>query len=122
MTTIKQVESKPLAGAVALSKDELRKAVAERLYNSVGSAIQSASKHDLYMALALAVRDLLTERWRHTTEAHYNANPKFAYYLSAEYMLGKQLSQNLLYTGTQETAEELLADFGFSLDEFLAES
>lgn len=112
-------ETITLAGAVTLSKEELRQAVAERLYNTVGSAVQSASKHDLYMALSLAVRDLLTERWRQTTEAHYAANPKFAYYLSAEYMLGKQLEQNLLYTGTREVAEDLLADFGATLADFL---
>ena len=107
------------AGVAALSKEELRDAVAERLYNTVGKAVQSASKHDLYMALSLAVRDLLTERWRHTTEGHYAANPKFAYYLSAEYMMGKQLEQNLLYTGVSEVAEQLLADFGFTLEECL---
>ncbi len=112
-------EPKPLAGTFSLSKDELRAAVAERLYNTVGAAIQSASKHDLYAALSLAVRDLLTTRWRQTTEAHYEANPKFAYYLSAEYMLGKQLGQNLAYTGTTEVAEELAADFGATLKEFL---
>ncbi|MFN3982800.1 MAG: glycogen/starch/alpha-glucan family phosphorylase, partial [Caldilinea sp.] len=119
MSATLQVQPNTLGGTFTLTKDELRKAVAERLYNTVGSAIQSASKYDLYMALSLAVRDLLTERWRHTTEAHYEANPKFAYYLSAEYMLGKQLGQNLLYTGTTEVAEQLLADFGFNLEEFL---
>lgn len=119
MSATLQVQPDTLGGTFTLTKDELRKAVAERLYNTVGSAMQSASKYDLYMALSLAVRDLLTERWRHTTEAHYEANPKFAYYLSAEYMLGKQLNQNLLYTGTTEVAEQLLADFGFTLEEFL---
>jgi len=119
MSATKTIETNSLPGAFTLTKEELRQAVAERLYNSVGSAAQSASKHDLYMALSLAVRDLLTQRWRKTTEAHYEANPKFAYYLSAEYMMGKQLGQNLLYTGTTEVAEQLLADFGFNLEEFL---
>jgi starch phosphorylase len=119
MSTTTTSDPKPLAGTFTLSKDELRAAVAERLYNTVGSAIQSASKYDLYVALSLAVRDLLTTRWRQTTEAHYAANPKFAYYLSAEYMLGKQLGQNLAYTGTTEVAEELAADFGATLKEFL---
>ncbi|MFZ1769261.1 MAG: glycogen/starch/alpha-glucan phosphorylase [Caldilinea sp.] len=108
-----------LAGVATLTKEELHQAVAERLYNSVGKAIQSASRHDIYTALSLAVRDLLTQRWRQTTEAHYDANPKFAYYLSAEYMLGKQLGQNLLYTGMTELAEQFATDFGATLQEFL---
>ena len=66
----------------------------DNLYHSHGQAVQTASKHDAYMALSYSVRDYLIERWRRTTEAHYNANPKVIYYLSAEYLLGKQLPQN----------------------------
>ena len=77
-----------------------RQAILDNLYFSRGSAIQSASHHDVYVALALTVRDHLIERWAKTTQAHYDANPKFVYYLSAEYLLGKQLPQNLLYTDT----------------------
>ncbi|MBK8049133.1 MAG: glycogen/starch/alpha-glucan phosphorylase [Anaerolineales bacterium] len=98
---------------------ELREAIAARLYDTLGKAIQSASKHDLYMALSLVIRDLLIRRWRETTQAHYEANPKFVYYLSAEYMLGKQLSQNLLYTNMTEVAETTLKYLGLDLQEFL---
>lgn len=108
----------PDALKTPIDAEALRQAVIQRLYNSVGKAIQSATKHDLYRALSLAIRDLLTERWRKTTEAHYTANPKFVYYLSAEYMLGKQLGQNLTYTGVTEAAAQVVAEFGASLEEF----
>jgi starch phosphorylase len=91
----------------------------ENLYHMHGQAIQSASHHDVYMALSYTVRDYLIERWRRTTEAHYAANPKFVYYLSAEYLPGKQLEQNLLYTGTTEAARESLAKFDLELQHYL---
>ena len=123
MTTTTKTKSKPKSSAAApvapMTADELREAVAERLYNTLGKAIQSASKHDIYMALSLVIRDLLSDRWRRTTEAHYNANPKFAYYLSAEYMMGKQLSQNLLYTNMTELVAAQLAEIGSSLQEMI---
>ncbi|WP_298982254.1 glycogen/starch/alpha-glucan phosphorylase [Caldilinea sp.] len=109
----------PSALQAPVGAEELRRAVMQRLYNSVGKAIQSATKHDLYCALSLAIRDLLTERWRKTTEAHYEANPKFTYYLSAEYMLGKQLGQNLAYTGLTDVAAQVAMSFGVTLEEFL---
>jgi starch phosphorylase len=109
----------PSALQAPIGAEELRRAVMQRLYNSVGKAIQSATKHDLYCALSLAIRDLLTERWRKTTEAHYEANPKFTYYLSAEYMLGKQLGQNLAYTGLTDVAAQVAMSFGVTLEEFL---
>ena len=102
-----------------LTVESLRQAVADHLYRSLGKAVQSASNHDLYMALSLAVRDQLIDRWRRTTDEHYAANPKFVYYLSAEYMLGKQLPQNLLYTDTTELAAQALADRGIDLQELI---
>ena len=61
------------------------------------------------MTLCYTVRDHLIERWRKTVEAQFAANPKFVCYLSAEYLLGKQLPQNMLYTDTTELARQALA-------------
>ncbi|MCU0961628.1 MAG: glycogen/starch/alpha-glucan phosphorylase [Pirellulaceae bacterium] len=93
--------------------------VIDNLYHTHGQAMQSASHHDVYMALAYTVRDYLIDRWRRTTEAHFAANPKFVYYLSAEYLPGKQLPQNLLYTATLELARQSLERHNLTLDRYL---
>ena len=90
------------------------------LYFKHGQALQSAKKEDFYTALAYTIRDYLMGRFRRTTQTHYQENPKFVYYLSAEFMPGKQLPQNLLYTDTQHLAEEALKTFGFDLEELIA--
>ena len=56
----------------------------------------------------MTVRDRLVARRARTVEAHYRANPNFVYYLSAEYLLGRQLGQNTLYTGTDDVARRAL--------------
>ena len=99
--------------------DAFHQLLIENLYHTHGQAVQSASVHDVYMALSYSVRDYLIERWRKTTEAHYEANPKFVYYLSAEYLPGKQLPQNLLYTDTAEIARKALPEYNINLDDFL---
>ena len=104
---------------IGRSAQAFRDRCIDNLYHIHGQAFQSASLHDAYMALAYTVRDCLVERWRKTTEAHYAANPKFVYYLSAEYLLGKQLPQNLLYTNTLELAKRTLAETRLSLDQLL---
>jgi starch phosphorylase len=91
----------------------------DNLYHTHGQAMQTASLHDAYMALCYTVRDQLIERWRRTTVAHFEANPRFVYYLSAEYLLGRQLPQNLLYTDTEKVARKALKDFGLDLDDIL---
>ena len=97
-----------------------KKALVDNLYFMRGQAVQSASPHDVYTTLAYTVRDHLIDRWRKTVQAHYEANPKFVYYLSAEYLLGRQLTQNLLYTETGDLARQALRDFNLDLDDYIA--
>jgi starch phosphorylase len=99
--------------------EAFRRELLHNLYHVHGQARQTASVHDAHMALSYTVRSRLVDRWRKTSEAQYAANPKFVYYLSAEYLLGKQLPQNLLYTGTTELAREAIKGFGLELDELI---
>jgi len=100
---------------------DFKNALEDNLYFARGQAIYTASHNDVYMTLAYTVRDHLIERWRRTVEAYYDANVKYVYYLSSEYLLGRQLSQNLLYTGTEQLAREALAEYDLELDRYLVE-
>ncbi len=95
---------------------EFERDLADNLCYERGTTVESASAHDAYWTLAVTIRDRLAERRARTAEAHYVTNPKFVYYLSAEYMLGRQLRQNALYTGTAGVARRALAGVGVSAD------
>jgi starch phosphorylase len=99
--------------------EDFHQLLVQNLYHSHGQAMQSASIHDAYMALCYTVRDFLIERWRKTADTRYESNPKYVYYLSAEYLLGKQLPQNLLYTNTYDTAREAMAKYNIQLEDLL---
>ncbi|WP_238013299.1 glycogen/starch/alpha-glucan phosphorylase [Dactylosporangium sp. AC04546] len=90
------------------------------LYYQRGTTLESASGPDGYHTLAVTVRDRLVGRYARTAAAHYQANPRFVYYLSAEYLLGRQLRQNLLYTGTERFVRPIAEDLGVSLEELEA--
>lgn len=99
--------------------EAFRRALLDNLYFQGGQAEQTATHLDRYRALAHTVRDHLVERWRRTTQAHFEANPKFVYYLSSEYLLGRQLAQNLLYTDTWNLARQALQEWDQDLGEYL---
>jgi starch phosphorylase len=86
------------------------------LYHLLGTTPHSASSNDIYRALSYTVRDYLSDRYRETSEAYYDANPRFVYYLSAEFHLGKQLANNMLYTDTDDLAKRVFEDAGLDLD------
>ena len=105
---------------VGSTLEEFEQDLISNLYFQRGTTLQSASGSDGYHTLALTVRDRLVERYARTAAAHYAANPRFVYYLSAEYLFGRQLRQNLLYTDTERFVHQLSKDLGVSLEELEA--
>jgi starch phosphorylase len=101
--------------------EAFRALLENNLYYTLGTTLQSASLHDTYEALAHTVRDHMIDCWRRTSDAQYEANPKFVYYLSAEYLLGQQLTQNMLYTNTGKLAQQLAAEAEIDFDRLVEE-
>src|SRR4051794_18208950 len=96
---------------------EFEQDLLSNLYYRRGTTVESASTQDAYETLALTVRDRLAARRARTAAAQFAANPRWGYYLSAEYLLGCQLEQNLLYSDTGEVAASALKTLGLSVDE-----
>lgn len=106
-------------GRTGQTVEAFKRALVDNLYYGRGQGAYTAGPHDIYTALAYTVRDALIDRWRKTVDTFVEKRPKFVYYLSAEYLPGRQITQNLLYTGTTEIARQALAELGFDLDELI---
>ena len=83
---------------------------------SPGPAAALTAEH-YYRALALAVRDRMQQRWMATTQDWLDLADKVTCYLSAEFLMGPQLGNNLLNLGIEDQASEALAAMGQELDE-----
>ena len=88
----------------------------KRLQFGQGVALARATKNDLYYALARTVRQQLMSRWLETLGAQMQAKAKVVAYLSAEYLLGRQLDNSLLASGLTEIAEKSMAGLGIDLN------
>ncbi|MGH8570278.1 MAG: glycogen/starch/alpha-glucan phosphorylase, partial [Gammaproteobacteria bacterium] len=97
----------------------LRQAVTDHLRYSVGR-LAALSPHDYYRALALAVRDRMQHRWMNTTQTCVDLSRKVACYLSAEFLMGPHLGNNLLNLDVEQAARTALAELGQDLDVILA--
>ena len=79
----------------------------------------SATTHDRFMSLAFTVRDRLVERWIATQQRYYDKDVKRVCYLSAEFLMGRALKNNLINLGLDDAAREALRMLGVSLDDVL---
>ncbi|MFN4864827.1 MAG: glycogen/starch/alpha-glucan phosphorylase [Cyanobium sp.] len=95
-----------------LTADDVFDGMTEHLFFTLGKLAPTASRHDLYMALSYAVRDRLMTRYLAGIEALSKAPTRVVAYLSAEFLIGPQLGNNLLMLGIEEAASEALRRFG----------
>ncbi|MFN5221677.1 MAG: glycogen/starch/alpha-glucan phosphorylase [Cyanobacteriota bacterium] len=86
----------------------------EHLFYTLGKLAPTASRHDLYMALSYAVRDRLMTRYLAGIEAIAATPTRVVAYLSAEFLIGPQLGNNLLMLGIQQEAAAALRRFGIN--------
>jgi glycogen phosphorylase len=99
----------------------LAQAMRRHLYYSQAKSESLATRHDHYRALALAVRDRLLQSWVDTADAYTEAQVRTAVYLSAEYLLGPHLDNNLVNLGIRQEAVQACSELNLDLQDLLAE-
>jgi len=82
------------------------------LNSNQGVSLSNSTVNDQYLALARTVRNYLMARWIETARQQIEEPVKKVAYLSAEYLLGRQLGNNLLATGLIDIAEDALKQCG----------
>ena len=102
-----------------LSPEALRHAVVDNLAGVLARYPAIATPHDWYTALAYSVRDRILARWVSTAQCYAAQQVKFACYLSAEFLIGPQLDNNLINLGIKASAREAMRALGQDLDALL---
>ena len=96
-----------------------KRAFREKLFGVLGRFPETATTNDNYLALAHAVRDRLLERWVRTSETYYRRKVRTVCYLSAEFLLGPHLGNNLVNLGTLDAAKQAMEELGLDFAKLL---
>jgi starch phosphorylase len=91
----------------------------DHLHFTLGKDDAHATQHDRYLALAHAVRDRVMAKWMRTKDTYRKQDPKRVYYLSAEFLLGRALQNNLINLGLYDTAKRTTERLGAHLADLL---
>ncbi|RMH63750.1 MAG: glycogen/starch/alpha-glucan phosphorylase, partial [Cyanobacteria bacterium J003] len=101
------------------SIETLRRAFMDNLFFIQGRFPEVATKNDYYLALAYTVRDRLLLRWLNSAKTYRDQESRTVCYLSAEFLLGPHLGNNLINLGLYEAVEEAMRQTGLNLKELL---
>ncbi len=101
--------------------DAIKRDFGEALFATLGRFPEGATHNDRYLALAAAVRRQVLRRWVATSKTYYEKASRTVCYLSAEFLLGPHLGNNLLNLGVEEETRQAMAELGYDLDDILAQ-
>ena len=98
---------------------DLKQSFLDNLLCGFGRMPGVATPHDAYAALALTVRDRVFHHGVRTLETYEAQDARVVAYLSAEYLPGPHLANNLLNLGLTETARQAMAELDLDLDDLI---
>ena len=112
--TKKNAGKKPSSKATGPGNEikNLTREFLRHLFYTQGRTLEMATPNDLYMALAVTVRNQLLERWLHTVQNYDKPGVRIVSYLSAEFLLGPHLENNLVNLGIYDEARHAMEDLG----------
>jgi glycogen phosphorylase len=107
------------SGCTGLSVADLKQSFLDNLFCSLGRVPMAATRNDAYTALALTVRDRVHKQGVRTMEAYAQQDTRVVAYLSAEFLPGPHLANNLLNLGITEPARQAMSELGMNLDDLI---
>lgn len=102
-----------------LTVPDLKQSFLDNLFCGLGRVPTAATRNDAYTALALTVRDRVLRQGVRTLESHAEQDVRMVAYLSAEFLPGPHLANNLVNLGITEPTRQALAEVGYNLDDLI---
>jgi glycogen phosphorylase len=99
--------------------ETLKRAFLDNLFYLQGIGKAEASLYDYYVAVAYTVRDRILQRFLKTVETYKSKQPKLVCYLSAEFLMGRHLGNNLINMGLYDKMRQVVEELGINFDELL---
>ncbi|RGE15033.1 glycogen/starch/alpha-glucan phosphorylase [Desulfotomaculum sp. OF05-3] len=99
-----------------INKDELKKTIVFNVKSIYRKTIDEVTPAMVYQAVALAVKDMIIDRWIATHKEYDKQDAKIVYYMSMEFLTGRFLGNNIISLCEQKEIEEALSELGFDLN------
>lgn len=107
--------------AASLDKDQIKNAIVNHLHRTLGTDENKANNHAWWKATCAAVNEQVLEQLRKTQKTHYFNDTRAVHYFSAEYLMGRLISNNLHNLGMYETTELALKELGINIADVMEE-
>ncbi len=105
--------------AKAVTAKMLEEQMQAHVKAETGLSLENATARDYWTALSKSVVEIISDNFQATREKY--SKVRQAHYLSAEFLEGRSLLNNLVNLGIYDQAKEALASFGYNITDILEE-
>ena len=95
-------------------REEIRKGIERYLKVKYAKKIEDAEEFEIFNAVSLTIMEEIIDQWNDTKELY--GDGKQAFYLSAEYLMGRALGNNLISTGLYDDVKAVLEELNIDIN------
>ncbi|WP_180370666.1 glycogen/starch/alpha-glucan phosphorylase [Streptobacillus notomytis] len=99
-----------------MDKKMLKDKILLSLRRQYSKTLDEAKEYEIYYAVARATMDEITEHWYNTKKTRQQDQVKQMYYLSAEFLMGRYMSNNLINLRYNDVMKEVLEELGIDIN------
>ncbi len=99
-----------------IDKKKFKEAILTELKNRFGKRIENANQREIFDSVSFAVMGLIQDNWIAPREKYEKDEVKQAYYLSAEFLMGRALGNNLVNLTVFDDVKEVLTELGCDIN------
>jgi glycogen phosphorylase len=104
-----------------LSTEEIKQAILDNLQFTQARVPELATQNDWYMAVACTIRDRMLDNWTKTIKQLHRSDIRAVSYLSAEFLLGPHLANNIVNLGIYKEVSLAVSGLGLNLEQLIAQ-
>lgn len=97
--------------------EAIRHSITNHLTYNLAKDMYSATSRDKFQAIALSVREIISERWIRTQQRYYDVDAKRVYYLSLEFLLGRLLQNYAINIGLADEYARAVSAIGITYED-----
>ena len=97
-----------------VDKEKIKNGIERYLKVKHGVKLKDAKDYEIFNAVSLTVLEEIIDNWNETSDT-YNRG-RMAYYLSAEYLMGRALGNNLMNLGLYDDVKEVLSEMKIDIN------
>ncbi|MDD3367651.1 MAG: glycogen/starch/alpha-glucan phosphorylase [Lachnospiraceae bacterium] len=100
----------------SFDKELFKRSVLYNVKTLYRKTLEEAAPQEIFQAVAFAIKDDIVDHWMATQKEYAKKDPKYVYYMSMEFLMGRALGNNLINLQAYKDVKDCLVELGLDIN------